>query len=112
MLALGPSRQLHDVVVALCETFGARLRDDFEGTSLDTLREMVVMRLGVTCLPSLYFRREIAGDSNLKILKLQGRAVFRTIGLVWRKASARQASYERLAAFVRQSVASIADEPR
>jgi LysR family hydrogen peroxide-inducible transcriptional activator len=99
VLALGRSHQLHEVVHALCEEFGARLRYDFEGTSLDTLREMVVMGLGMTFLPGLYVRREIMSDPSLKVLELHGRAVYRHIGIVWRKSSALQQSYEQIAGF-------------
>jgi LysR family transcriptional regulator, hydrogen peroxide-inducible genes activator len=97
VLALGQGHQLHDVVVALCEEFGAKVRLDYEGTSLDTLREMVVTGLGVTFLPGLYVRSVLTRDKSLKTLELQGRSVYRTIGMLWRKSSARHASYERLA---------------
>lgn len=103
MLALGPGHQLHDAVLSLCAEFGARLRLDFEGTSLDTLREMVVMGLGVTFLPGLYVQREILADPNLKTLSIEGRAIYRTIGMVWRRTSARQNDYEKLAGFFRSS---------
>jgi LysR family hydrogen peroxide-inducible transcriptional activator len=104
VLALGRGHQLHDVVVSLCEEIGARLRVDFEGTSLDTLREMVVMGLGVTFLPGLYVRREIVNDPNLAVLELQGRSIYRNVGIAWRISSARQESYERLAHFFQRSV--------
>jgi LysR family transcriptional regulator, hydrogen peroxide-inducible genes activator len=104
VLTLGPQHQLHEVVHALCEEFGARLRYDFEGTSLDTLREMVVMGLGITFLPGLYVRREIMTDPSLKVLELHGRSLYRTVGMVWRKTSARQTSYERLATFFQNAV--------
>lgn len=99
VLALARGQQLHEVVHALCQECGARLRYDFEGTSLDTLREMVVMGLGVTFLPGLYVRREIFTDPNVKVLALQGRALNRHVGIVWRKSSALQASYANLAHF-------------
>lgn len=104
VLALGRSHQLHETVVALCQEFGARLRYDFEGTSLDTLREMVVMGLGVTFLPGLYVRREILTDPNLKVLGLHGRSVFRNVGLVWRKSSSLQESYSQIAQFFSNTI--------
>jgi LysR family hydrogen peroxide-inducible transcriptional activator len=103
ILTLGPGHQLHDAVLSLCLEFGARLRHDFEGTSLDTLREMVVMGLGATFLPGLYVQREIITDSSLKTLQIEGRSMHRTIGMVWRKTSARQHDYQRLAEFIRKS---------
>ncbi len=104
VLTLGPGHQLHHVVLALCEEFGARLRHEFEGTSLDTLREMVAMGLGITFLPGLYVRREIMGDPSLKVLELHGRSIHRAVGMVWRKSAARQSSYQRLAEFFREAI--------
>lgn len=104
ILALAPGHQLHDIVLALCEEFGANLRHDFEGTSLDTLREMVVMGMGITFLPGLYVRREIINDPSLKVVELQGRAIYRTVGMAWRKSSARRESFERLARFFREAM--------
>lgn len=103
MLALAPGHQLHDTVLSLCEEFGAKLRLDFEGTSLDTLREMVVMGLGITFLPGLYVQREIVGDPNLKTMPIEGRSISRTVGMVWRRTTARRSDYERLAGFFRMS---------
>lgn len=99
VLALGRGHQLHEVVHALCEECGARLRYDFEGTSLDTLREMVVMGLGITFLPALYVRREIHTDPSLKVLNLHGRSLYRHVGIVWRRSSTLQNSYVQLTRF-------------
>jgi LysR family hydrogen peroxide-inducible transcriptional activator len=104
MLALGPGHQLHDAVLSLCAELGANLRYDFEGTSLDTLREMVVMGLGVTFLPGLYVQREIVADPYLATLAIEGRSVYRHVGMAWRKTSARQSDYEKLAAFFRKTI--------
>lgn len=106
MLALGPGHQLHDVVQSLCNELGARMRYEFEGTSLDTLREMVVMGLGVTFLPGLYVQREIVRDPSLRTLELKGRSVYRTVGMVWRKRSALHPLYEELAVFFKASIQS------
>ena len=108
VLTLGPGHQLHEAVQQLCKDLGARLRGDFEGTSVDTLREMVIMGLGVTFLPGLYVAREIANDPNLTLLPLEGRPLKREIGLVWRKTSARGPDFEELAAFLKSQVQSSA----
>jgi LysR family hydrogen peroxide-inducible transcriptional activator len=110
VLALGKGHQLHDAVQSLCLELGARLRYEFEGTSLDTLREMVVMGLGITFLPGLYARREIIGDPNLKLLTIRGRALQRMVGMVWRKTSAQQASYLKLAEFFKSAVTDQLDD--
>lgn len=104
VLALGPGHHLHDAMKTLCEEVGARLRLDYEGTSLDMLREMVVMGLGVTFMPGLYVRSELLRDPNVKTFELHDRPLFRTIGMVWRKASPRQENYSELAEFFRTAV--------
>lgn len=106
VLALGPGHQLHDVVLALCDEFGAKVRLDYEGTSLDTLREMVVTGLGITFLPGLYVRSVLTRDKSIKTMELHGRSVYRTIGMVWRKATVRHESYERLARLFRDIIQS------
>jgi LysR family hydrogen peroxide-inducible transcriptional activator len=103
VLALGPGHQLHDMALTLCQEFGARLRYDFEGTSLDTLREMVMMGLGITFLPGLYVRREIRTDANFRTLPIEGRAIYRNVGMVWRRTSARRDEYLKLASFFREA---------
>ena len=104
VLALGPGHQLHDVVMSLCEEFGARLRNDYEGTSLDTLREMVAMGLGITFLPGLYVQTVAVRDSTIRTLDLEGRSVYRTVGMLWRRSSARQEGYQSLAQLIRKTI--------
>ncbi len=106
ILTLGPGHQLHDVVHALCEEFGAKLRLDYEGTSLDMVREMVITGLGITFMPGLYVRRELMQDANLKIMPIQGRAIYRVIGIAWRKTSARKDSFAAIANIFRDSIKS------
>lgn len=104
VLTLGPGYQLHDAVLALCEEFGARIRLDYEGTSLDMVREMVITGLGITFMPGLYARRELKQDPNLKLHQIHGRSIYRTVGMAWRKSAARHESYEMLANLFRDTV--------
>ncbi len=104
ILALGAGHQLHDVVLAFCKDHGARLRFDYEGTSLDTLREMVAMGLGLTFLPALYVRTVAARDDSIRTLELADRTLHRAVGLAWRRSSARQDSYRTLAGLLRRAL--------
>lgn len=101
MLTLGPGHQLHEAVAKLCEEAGARLRYDFEGTSLDMLREMVIMRLGITFMPGLYVASELPRDTSIKVFEIKDRTLSRSLGMAWRKSSGRKESYLKLAAFFR-----------
>jgi len=104
VLALEAGHQLHEQVVAVCEEAGANLMFDYEGTSLDTLREMVGMGMGLSFLPGLYVRSSLGQDPGVTVLELKDRSLYRTIGLVWRKTSYRTPEFEALAEHLRRTI--------
>ncbi|MEM9880691.1 MAG: LysR substrate-binding domain-containing protein, partial [Pseudomonadota bacterium] len=59
VLSLNPQYHLHEQISQLCHDFNARLLRDYEGTSLDAIRQMVGMGMGITFLPALYVHSEI-----------------------------------------------------
>ncbi|MDX8349093.1 hydrogen peroxide-inducible genes activator [Cognatiyoonia sp. IB215446] len=96
ILSLGPDHAMHAQIAALCQAHGALLARDYEGTSLDAIRQMVGMGMGVACLPRLYARSEIDGrSSNVTVIPFQRNVMMRAIGLVWRVTS-RADMFERL----------------
>ncbi len=101
-LTLERGHRLHDQVRALCEQYGAMLSLDYEGTSLDTLRQMVAMGMGLSLLPALYVRSEVLHDRQVAARQMKSRAPYRMIGMVWRRHSARQEEYETLADQIRE----------
>ncbi|MEM9394176.1 MAG: hydrogen peroxide-inducible genes activator [Pseudomonadota bacterium] len=103
MLTLSPAYHLHDQITEVCRDTGAQLARDYEGTSLDALRQMVGMGMGLTLLPALYVRSEIEGrGAEVAIRPLAGRRLSRTAGLVWRRQSARDKGYREIAAVIRE----------
>lgn len=104
VLSLNSGYHLHDQITALCEEFGAILQRDYEGTSLDALRQMVGMNMGVTFLPALYIRSEITARSEIVVKPLTGKRVTRSVGLVWRKSAGRAEAYRRIAALIKEVV--------
>ena len=104
ILTLEAGHQLHEQVEGLCAEVNAQLLSDFEGTSLDTLREMVGMGMGLSFLPGLYVKSSLGQDPSIKIVELGGPKIFRTIGLAWRKSSARRHEFQTLSDHVRQAV--------
>ena len=101
IMTLEPGHRLHDQVKELCEQFGARLALDYEGTSLDTLRQMIGMGMGVSLLPALYVRSEVHKDDQVVARALRSRPPFRMVGMIWRRHSARQEEYLTLAEIIR-----------
>jgi LysR family hydrogen peroxide-inducible transcriptional activator len=95
---------LQEQVAQICADFGATLLHDFDGTSLHTLHQMTATGLGWTFLPGLYARSSAGEGSGVKLLTLQGRPLYRTIGFVWRGGSPQAESFRRIAVFVRNAV--------
>jgi LysR family hydrogen peroxide-inducible transcriptional activator len=103
LLALNPDYHLHDQIAQIARDFGATLQRDYEGTSLDALRQMVGMGMGVTFLPALYVRSEISGrGAEVAVRPLKGRKITRAIGLAWRKRAGRATGYRQIAAVIRE----------
>lgn len=101
VLTLGPSYALRQQVADICETLGARLRSDYEGTSLDAIRLMAGMGMGVAFLPALYVRSEIRAEaSDVTVVPLEGPRLLRSVGLVTRASSADEAA-PRIAGLIR-----------
>lgn len=97
VLTLSENHLYHRQVSELCERVGANIRRDYEGTSLDTLRQMVVMGMGIAFLPSLYIKSEIRDQSELRLCSVEGAQLVRDHALVWRKNSPQRAFFHTLA---------------
>ena len=104
ILTLEAGHHLREQVEALCEEFGAILLTDYEGTSVDTVRQMVGMGMGLSFLPGLYVHSTLGKDSGVRSVELKGRSLYRTIGLLWRDTSARKPEFEQLALHIRETV--------
>jgi LysR family hydrogen peroxide-inducible transcriptional activator len=102
VLALEPGHRLHAQVHEICDEVGAKLSHDFEGTSLDMLRLMVAMGMGLAFMPVLYVRSEALKDPAVAVVPLADRAPERRVGLVWRHQSARGEAFRTLAAAIRR----------
>ncbi len=101
LLTLEAGHRLYEQVRDVSERFGANLSHDYEGTSLDTLRQMVAMEIGVSLMPALYVRSEVARETLVRARPFSGTAPSRTVGMVWREGSSRVETLERLASHVR-----------
>lgn len=97
VLSLEPGHRLYEQVRAVCEEVGAVLSNDYEGTSLDTLRQMVAMGMGVSLMPALYVKSEVAHQDIVVARPFKTRTPSRTIGMVWRRGTAREPEYRALA---------------
>lgn len=104
ILAMESGHHLHDQVSRICEDFGAVLLRDYEGTSLDTLRLMVGMGVGIAFLPALYVRSEIGSREEISVLDIDAPNLQRQIALVWRESSVHSTLFNEIANLIQSIV--------
>lgn len=97
LLALGRGHRLLENVRHLAEASGARIIDDFEGTSLDAIRQMVSIGMGLSLFPELYARAEFRADDDVRLLEFEDWNEQRDVGLYWREGSGREHHYRAMA---------------
>lgn len=102
MLTLGPGHRLMDEVRKLADMSGAILALEYEGSSLDAIRQMVSIEMGISLFPELYVRSEFSKDDGIKLLNVTDWQGTRDIGFFWRKSSARSSHFQALAKLASQ----------
>jgi LysR family hydrogen peroxide-inducible transcriptional activator len=101
LLLLEDGHCLRDQALAACELADRRQIEPFAATSLQTLVPMVESGLGVTLLPKLAVDGGLLRGSKLVTVPLAGDNAERSVGLAWRKGSARRPDFERLGEEIR-----------
>ncbi|QTL03749.1 hydrogen peroxide-inducible genes activator [Aquabacter sp. L1I39] len=97
LLTLGRGHHLFERGRELAAAYGADMREDYEGTSLDALRQMVLMGMGMSLFPELYARSEFRVADHIALLTLDGWPASRDMGYFWRAGNGRAAQFEELA---------------
>lgn len=110
VLSLEPGHRLYELVRTISDDYGVELSHDYEGTSLDTLRQMVATGMGVSLMPTLYVKSEVAHQDLVVARPFRGTAPSRTIGMVWRKGTSREGEFRLLSALMCQSLSKRAPE--
>jgi len=100
VLTLEPGFLLHEQLRELCDEWGAETLSDYEGSSLDTLRLMAGMGVGVAFLPALYVRSEISANGGLCVRSMASDSPLRRVGLCWRRGSSNRADFQNIAAMI------------
>ena len=93
LLLLEEGHCLRDQALAVCGT--QRQMEEVRATSLETLRQMVGIGIGITLLPALATHSN-SEQANLKIIPFKSPAPYRRIALVWRKRAPLLETYTRL----------------
>lgn len=101
LLAIEERHRIFEQMQDLAKRYGARIMRDYEGTSLDTVRQMVGTGIGIAFLPSLYVRSEIEPRNDVAVLELQDKPTDREVVLAWRPSAPQRHLYKELAAYIR-----------
>jgi len=96
LLLLEEGHCLRDQALDACHLQGLK-SEEIRATSLETLRQMVAMSLGVTLIPALACADSLPGKASVKLKTLAKPGASRIIGLVWRRRSPLAYTMERLA---------------
>lgn len=96
ILLLDDGHCLREQVLAACGSRRATELGDFRATSLGTLTQMVASGVAITLLPELSLPLETRGRRDLAVIPFRRPRPYRTIGLAWRKTSARAEEYRML----------------
>lgn len=110
VLSLERGHRLYELVRAISDDYGVELSHDYEGTSLDTLRQMVATGMGLSLMPALYVKSEVAHQDLVVARPFRGTAPSRTIGMVWRKGTSREVEFRLLSNLVCTSLSERAPE--
>jgi LysR family transcriptional regulator, hydrogen peroxide-inducible genes activator len=100
ILSLLQRHHLHRQVAELCADYGMQLLRDYEGTSLDSIQQMVGSGLGLAILPRCYIRSEAGGTAGVALVEVEGWTATRSIAAAWRSGAAYGETYAAIAARV------------
>ncbi|MEA9587915.1 hydrogen peroxide-inducible genes activator [Xanthomonas sp. WHRI 10064A] len=105
LLTLMPEYRLAEQVAAIAMEVGAHVLRDYEGTSLDAIRQMAGMGMGLALLPELYVRQEIREGDDVVVRPIKGGRYYREIGLLWRQGAGRAPAFGLIADLLRAAAA-------
>jgi LysR family transcriptional regulator, hydrogen peroxide-inducible genes activator len=109
MLLLGAGHCLRDQVLEVCpdaarfSSSADGIRRTFEGTSLETIRQMVASGLGITVIPASAVPQNPQKNDLIAYRPLSAPVPLRRVVLVCRRTYARMAAVEAIAAAVRET---------
>lgn len=103
LLSLGYGHKLAIIVQRLAAISGATVSAEYEGTSLDAIRQMAAMGGTVAVLPSLYAYSEAREDPGIVVRQVAHPQARRDISLLWRPTSPLSAKFEAIGEALRSA---------
>jgi LysR family hydrogen peroxide-inducible transcriptional activator len=112
LLLLENGHCLRDQALDVCTLAGASEKGDFRATSLETLREMVAVDVGITLLPVLAVQPPIARTDSLRVTPFAGLTPARTMAMLWRSSAIGGELLSGIADIIRDIPADLLDAGR
>lgn len=118
LLLLEEGHCLRDQALSVCGTVPGGSRRQYGASSLSTIMQMVANGFGTTLLPAMALTVEFRPELPVKLFRFTEPGPRRSIGLAWRRTSARAADFEALGAILAEIGAGLcqirreATEPR
>lgn len=95
LLLLHDGHCLRDQAVSYCQSLGQSMLSEFGASSLTTIMRMVASGYGVTLLPEIAADAELV-DARIELVPLGPPEPRRSIGLAWRRMSARRSDFRAI----------------
>ncbi|MEM6905771.1 MAG: LysR family transcriptional regulator [Pseudomonadota bacterium] len=97
LLSVSANFRLAEIVERLAKLAGTHVSRDYQGATLDAVRQMAVMGAGVAVLPSLYALADAVRDPEFVVRRIDHPEAVHEIALIWRRASAMRPDFLELA---------------
>lgn len=101
LLTVGYGYRFSLIVQQIADASRAQVSSEFQGTSLDAIRQMAAMGAGVAILPSLYASTEARRDPDLTLRPIDHPLAARMISLIWRPTSPLGQQFETIASILK-----------
>jgi LysR family hydrogen peroxide-inducible transcriptional activator len=103
LLTVGSGHRFSLIVQQLADRMGAFISTEYQGTSLDAVRQMAATGAGVAILPALYALSEAKRDDDLVLRPIDHPLARRSVSLIWRSASPLADRFEQIADVMRDA---------
>ncbi len=100
LLLLEDGHCLRDHSIGACKVNADQVNLPFQGTSLNTIVQMVANDIGISILPKMAVDAKILKGTTVQTRDFDEVGVQRSIGLMWRKNSPRQQEFEALGSLI------------
>lgn len=107
LLTLSRGYRFATLIHTLAAEAGARISDEYEGSSLDAIRLMAATGAGIAILPNLYASTEARRGDDIAMRLIDDPRAQRSISLIWRTDSPLEQGFQAMSAALREAAEAI-----